>query len=237
MASEHRNLTQQLVHELGKDILQGKFSVGNKLPSEAELCLQYDISRTATREAVKMLTAKGLISSRPRQGIKVLDSKHWNLFDVDVLNWILIGKPDLYMLRHFLQLRLSIEPEAAYLAAQYASDDDIKAIENALARMKNAEDGYDDTLEADIEFHKSILAASNNPFFIQLKTFIETALKVNLRFTNRFKAITIDEYKAHFDIFDNIAKRKPQEAHDASLETQKITLGLVDDAIAEMDDK
>ena len=235
MASEHRNLTQQLVHELGKQILQGKYSIGNKLPSEAELCLQYDISRTATREAVKMLTAKGLISSRPRQGIKVLDSKHWNLFDVEVLNWILIGKPDLYMLRHFLQLRLSIEPEAAYLAAQYASADDIKEIEDALARMKDAEDGYDDTLEADIEFHKSVLAASNNPFFIQLKTFIETALKVNLRFTNRFKAITIDEYKAHFDIFDNIAKRNPQAAHDASLYTQKITLALVDDAIADME--
>ncbi|WNC73232.1 FadR/GntR family transcriptional regulator [Thalassotalea psychrophila] len=237
MVSAHRNLTQQLVHELGKDILQGKFSIGSKLPSEAELCLQYNISRTATREAVKMLTAKGLISSRPRQGIKVLDSKHWNLFDVEVLNWILIGKPDLYMLRHFLQLRLSIEPEAAYLAAQYASESDIKVIEDALLRMKNAEDGYDDTLEADIEFHASILSASNNPFFIQLKTFTETALKVNLRFTNRFKAITIDEYKAHFDIFDNIAKRNPQAAHDASLETQKITLGLVDDAIAEMEQK
>ena len=76
MASEHRNLTQQLVHELGKEILQGKYSIGNKLPSEAELCLQYNISRTATREAVKMLTAKGLISSRPRQGIKVLDSMY-----------------------------------------------------------------------------------------------------------------------------------------------------------------
>ncbi|KGJ89393.1 FadR/GntR family transcriptional regulator [Thalassotalea sp. ND16A] len=237
MQSGHRNLTQQLVHELGKDILQGKYKVGDKLPSEADLCAQYDISRTATREAVKMLTAKGLISSRPRQGIKVLDSKHWNLFDVEVLNWILIGKPDLYMLRHFLQLRLSIEPEAAYLAAQYAKDSDIESIKNALARMKSAEDGYDDTLEADIEFHTSILGASNNPFFIQLKNFIQIALQVNLRFTNRFKAITIDEYQAHADIFDNIANRNPQAAHDASLKTQKITVGLVNDAIAEMEEK
>lgn len=101
MQPSHLNLTQQVVHELGKKIMQGKYKIGDSLPSEADLCTEFNISRTATREAVKMLTAKGLISSRPRQGIKVVDSKHWNLFDVDVLNWILLGKPDLYLLRHF----------------------------------------------------------------------------------------------------------------------------------------
>jgi len=76
METSHRNLTQQVVHELGKKIMQGSYKVGDSLPSEADLCTQFNISRTATREAVKMLTAKGLISSRPRQGIKVVDSQH-----------------------------------------------------------------------------------------------------------------------------------------------------------------
>ena len=123
--------------------MQEKYPVGSSLPSEADLCSQYGISRTATREAVKMLTAKGLISSRPRQGIKVQELKRWNLFDTDILEWVLLGKPDLYMLRHFLQLRLALEPEAAYLAAQYAENDDLVQIEAALVRMKDATDGYD----------------------------------------------------------------------------------------------
>ncbi len=237
MESSHRNLTQQVVHELGRKIMQGSYKVGDSLPSEADLCTQFDISRTATREAVKMLTAKGLISSRPRQGIKVVDSKHWNLFDVDVLNWILLGKPDLYLLRHFLQLRLAIEPEAAYLAAQYAQEDELAAIESALARMKNATNGQDDTHEADIEFHQSVLSASNNPFFIQLKNFITTALKVNIRFTNRMIPVTVDEYQAHVDIFEHIKNKNSQAAFDAAMITQRATLAIVNEQISVLENK
>jgi len=237
METSHRNLTQQVVHELGKKIIQGSYKVGDSLPSEADLCTQFNISRTATREAVKMLTAKGLISSRPRQGIKVVDSKHWNLFDVDVLNWILIGKPDLYLLRHFLQLRLAIEPEAAFLAAQYKQDSDLVTIDNALVRMKDATNGQDDTHEADIEFHQSILSASNNPFFIQLKNFITTALKVNIRFTNRLVPVTMAEYQAHVDIFEHIKNGDAQAAFDASMVTQKATLAIVNEQILALENK
>jgi DNA-binding FadR family transcriptional regulator len=231
MEPSHRNLTQQVVHELGKKIMHGSYKVGDSLPSEADLCTQFCISRTATREAVKMLTAKGLISSRPRQGIKVIDSKHWNLFDVDVLHWILLGKPDLYLLRHFLQLRLAIEPEAAFLASQYAQEDELLAIESALSRMKNATNGQDDTHEADIEFHQSVLSASNNPFFIQLKNFITTALKVNIRFTNRMIPVTVAEYQAHVDIFEHIKNKEPQAAFDAAMVTQRATLAIVNEQI------
>ncbi|WP_105254490.1 FadR/GntR family transcriptional regulator [Pseudoalteromonas sp. T1lg75] len=236
MDSSHRNLTQQLVHELGKQIMQGHYKVGSSLPSEAELSNQFSISRTATREAVKMLTAKGLITSRPRQGIRVADTKHWNLFDADVLNWILLGKPDLYLLRHFLQLRFAIEPEAAYLAALYAKEEDLQAIERALERMKDATNGMDDTHEADIAFHQSILAASTNPFFIQLNNFIATALKVNLRFTQRMQAVTRDEYQAHVDIFTHIKNKDSQAAFDAAMVTQKATMAIVNEQIAELEE-
>jgi len=231
MESPYLNLTQQLVHKLGQAIMQGQYQVGKGLPSEADLCSQYNISRTATREAVKMLTAKGLISSRPRQGIKVLESKHWNFFDVDVLSWILNGQPNLYMLRHFLQLRLPIESEAAYLAAEYAEYDDLKDIEKALGRMKNATTGHDDSHEADIEFHQSILSASKNPFFIQLKNFISTALQVNLRFTNRLQAVTMEEYQAHVDIFNHIKNGDSEAAAKCALVTQRETLAIVNEKI------
>ncbi len=237
METGHRNLTQQLTHELGKAILQGKYNTGSKLPSEADLSKEYDISRTATREAVKMLTAKGLISSRPRQGIKVLDIKYWNLFDTDVLSWILIGRPDLYMLRHFLQLRLAIEAEAASLAAKYASKEDLARIETALNEMKLCESGYNDSHEADIEFHKSVLFASNNPFYIQLSVFIETALKVNLRFTKRDDAVTMVEYEAHAKIFELIKSGQSEAAFTEAMKTQRATLAIVDEQIRLMEDE
>ncbi len=231
MELAYRNLAQQVVHELGKHIMQGGYKAENSLGTEAELCEKFNVSRTAVREAVKMLTAKGLISSKPKKGIQVLDSKHWNLFDVDVLDWILIGKPDLYLLRHFLHLRLAIEPQAAYLAAQFAQQDDLNAIENALARMRNASNGFECTHEADIEFHQSVLSASNNPFFIQLKNFIATALKINIRFTSRKQSVTEEEYQAHVDIFEHIKNKESQLAFDASMATQKATLSIVNKQI------
>lgn len=235
MELSHRNLAHHVVHELGKKIMGGTYKVGDSLPSEADICTQFDISRTVTREAVKVLAAKGLISSRPRQGIKVVDSKHWNLFDADVLNWIFLGKPDLYLLRHFLQLRLAIEPEAAFLAAQYAKSEDLAAIESALVRMKNATNGEDDTHEADIDFHQSILYASTNPFFAQLINFTAIALKINLRFTNRMIPVTVAEYQAHVDIFEHIKNKQPQAAFDSAMKTQKETLAIVDKQIAELE--
>ncbi|OKY26178.1 MULTISPECIES: FadR/GntR family transcriptional regulator [Thalassotalea] len=233
MDARHLNLTQQLVHELGRSILKGKYKVGDKLPSEAELGEVYDISRNATREAVKMLTAKGLISSRPRKGIQVAEQNKWNLFDTDVLGWILVGKPDLYMLRHFMQLRQPVEAQAAYLAAQYATAEDFENIEQALSNMQLAEVNNDAeaTHHADVKFHKAVLNATKNPFFIQLENFIEIALQVNLRYTNRIKPVTELEYQAHADLFAAIKNGEAAKAYEFAMTTQSATLKLIDEAI------
>jgi DNA-binding FadR family transcriptional regulator len=231
MVYQHRNITHQLVHDLGSAILRGQYKVGDNLPTEANIGAQFNTSRTSTREAIKILSAKGLIATKPRLGIKVQPSKHWNLFDADVLNWILLGKPDLYMLRSFQQLRLAIEPEAAYIAGQQAQAEDLQIIENALERMKNATTSDDSTLEADIDFHKSILSASNNPFFIQLINFVDIALQVNMRFTDRITPVTQEEYQAHANVYHHIKNAESQLAYDSALISQKMTLEVINKKI------
>ena len=112
------NLTQQIAHHLGREIIARRYGDHNPIPSEAVLCEQLDVSRSAAREAVKSLAAKGLISSRARQGIRVLPESEWNLFDTDVLSWIRDSNPSLTLLREFTELRIAVEPEAAWLAAR-----------------------------------------------------------------------------------------------------------------------
>lgn len=231
MLERRRNLTHQLVHYLGTAILKGEYKIGDKLPTEAVISEKFQLSRTATREAIKILSAKGLIQTRARNGITVQALETWNLFDADVLDWILSGKPDLYMLRSFLQLRLSIEPQAAYIAAQQASPENLVAIEESLKRMKNATTSDDSTLEADIDFHKSILSATNNPFFIQLINFVVIALRVNMRFTDRVKPVTPEEYQAHADIYTHIKNKDSQGAYDCALKPQQATLKIVNEKI------
>ena len=181
-----RNLTYGLLDSLGRAIVIGHYD-DLVFPTEAELAKQHGVSRSVTREAVKMLTAKGLLSARPRQGTLIQPTATWNLFDPDVLRWLLERKFTVELLRHFNQLRIAIEGEAAALAARFGEEDDRCRIAAGLARMEAAEQGRDDTLAADIAFHVAILQASKNPFYAQFRDVVTTALKTSIRFTNRIK--------------------------------------------------
>jgi DNA-binding FadR family transcriptional regulator len=184
-----RNLTYALLDAVGKAIVVGGYD-DSPFPTEAELAQQYQVSRSVTREAVKMLTAKGLLVARPRKGTTVQPPRAWNLFDPDVLRWMLERKFSLDLLRQFNELRIAIEPMAAVLAAEAASADGIAAIEAGYQRMVAAEAGDDDALEADIAFHVAVLEASANPFYGQFRDVVRTALRTSIRFTNRFKGRT-----------------------------------------------
>jgi len=132
------NLTQQVADTIGNAIINGEYGEHNPVPSEAVLCEQLQVSRSAAREAVKSLAAKGLITSRARQGIRVLPESEWNLFDADVLRWMRDSNPSLELLREFTELRVAVEPEAAMLAAQRQNSEKIANIGAALDRMKQA---------------------------------------------------------------------------------------------------
>ena len=186
-----RNLTYAMLDALGKEIVTGFYS-DRPFPTEAELARQHDVSRSVTREAVKMLTAKGLLTARPRKGTTVRPGSDWNLFDPDVLRWLLERKFSLELLRQFTELRIAIEPAAAALAAAAADDDGRAAIAAGDQRMIAAEAGEDDPLEADIAFHIAILEASANPFYVQFRDVVTTALRTSIRFTNRFNGRTAD---------------------------------------------
>ncbi|MGI9295612.1 MAG: FadR/GntR family transcriptional regulator, partial [Pseudomonadales bacterium] len=206
------NLTQQVAHTLGKAIISGTYGDHNPVPSEAVLCEQLNVSRSAAREAVKSLAAKGLISSRARQGIRVRPESEWNLFDADVLRWIRDSNPSLELLKEFSELRIAIEPEAASLAAERQNEKKIALIGQALERMKNAESGLDDPLESDIAFHLSVLNASENRFFGQLGRIIDTTLRVSIRFTNMLSGVRAAPYADHKKIYDAIVRKQPDKA-------------------------
>src|SRR5690606_2011829 len=96
---EGSNLTFDLKESLGRAIVGGAFEDG--FPTEAELARAHGLSRSVTREAVKMLAAKGLLSARPKIGTVVQPSERWNLLDPDVLRWLLERQFSLDLLRQF----------------------------------------------------------------------------------------------------------------------------------------
>ena len=192
-----RNLTQSIVENLGKSIVTREYTADQPFPIEAELCEHFEASRSVLREAVKILTSKGLLKARPRQGTRVQPEENWNLLDPDVLEWLLDRELSISLLAEFAEMRLAIEPMAAQLAAQNASEEQIDAIEAAVKRMEAAEDGEDDPLDSDIAFHIAVLEASGNRFLMQFDQMINTALKFSIRFTNRFKGVRIASVADH----------------------------------------
>ena len=209
--ADGRNLTYNLLETLGRAIVGGAFDDG--FPTEAEISRTHGISRPVTREAVKMLAAKGLLSARPRVGTVVEPSESWNLLDPDVLRWLLERQFSLDLLRQFSELRLAIEPTAAALAALIPDNPGITAIEEGFARMEAAARGEDDPLEADIHFHFAILHAVQNPFFRQFEELVRTALHTSIRFTNRVSGRGGANTPQHGEVLEAIRTGDPNRAH------------------------
>jgi len=204
--------TEQVVQDLGVAIVTREYSLEKPFPIESEICARYNASRSIVREAIKVLNGKGLLIARPRRGTSVRPEREWNLLDPDVLYWLMKRRFSLSLLKDFTRARLAIEPSAAAEAARTASDTQIGQIELMLQRMREAAEGQVDPLESDINFHLSILAASNNPFFYNMSPMIETALHFSIQFTNRQLQQNFASPDEHKVVYDAIASRNQERA-------------------------
>ena len=220
------NLTQSLVQKLGSSIVRGELPAGKSLPIEAELGKKYGASRTVMREAVKILSAKGLIGQRPRVGTYVHTEDRWNLLDAEVLTWILDRHFSHSLVREFLEVRIGIEPAAAALAAVNATEADKELLRQNLEKMRGTMNGQLDAVAADIAFHATILEISHNRFYQQLKPIVETALRFSIRLTNKAKG-TLADYDAHEKIYRAIRNGNADAASRACRELIREALALV----------
>ena len=220
------NLTQSLVQRLGSSIVRGELAAGKPLPIEAELGKKFGASRTVMREAVKILSTKGLIGQRPRVGTFVHPEDRWDLLDAEVLTWILDRHFSHALVREFLEVRIGIEPAAAALAATNATDADKELLRQKLEKMKGAMNGHTDAVAADIAFHATILEISHNRFYHQLTPIVETALRFSIRLTNKAKGAVAD-YNAHERIYKAIRNGNADGAAKACRELIREALMLV----------
>ncbi len=225
------NLTDHVATSLGRSIVSGEYAAGSVFQIN-DLCSTFDASRTVMREAVKALTAKGLVTSRASVGSIVQKEENWNLSDSDVLDWFLHVKGNTVpLIREFMEFRLAIEPMAAMLAAERGEQAAIEKIYLALDRMKAAKNGEDDPLAADIEFHVAILHASGNRFYVNMRHTVDVALNISIRVTNRSKGVAGASVADHAKIADAIRAGDGEAAKKAMqnliMEAQQLLRGKV----------
>ena len=206
------NLATQVAVLLGRRIVEGEFSQGAVLPTEAELCDHYQVSRTTVRDAMKRLHGKGLIVGTARAGTRVLPADRWNQFDADILSWRLETGNDLTLLHELHEIRLCFEPEACRRAALHASEEDHKRMKTAYEAMAASRHCGAQVLEADLDFHMAIVDATHNRFFVTLGHAVKTALRVYFGLLKDRPNLPDDELAMHCAVAQAIAAGKGEEA-------------------------
>jgi GntR family galactonate operon transcriptional repressor len=207
-----RNLFAQVVEELGMRIVRGDLGPDDAFPKEADLEREFGVSRSVIREAVKTLAAKGLLESRTRTGIRGLSPMHWNLLDGEVLSWRYAAMPALQFFTELFEIRAMIEPESAAHAAERAAPADIAEIEAAFQAMVEAREASEPGVEADLRFHRGILAAAGNPLLLQMGNLISVGLYISHRFSKESFGIFLP---MHRKVLDAIKAHKPDAARAA----------------------
>ena len=210
---------QQIARALGSEILAGVYPPGTTLPNETALLSRFHISRTVLREVIKTLTAKGLVVAKTRIGTRVVDPAHWNFFDAEVLSWKVGLGMDHAFRQSLVEVRRSIEPAAAALAAQRRTPEDLAALRACIAAMANPAHSRESFAEADRDFHLRVGAASGNPLMRSLAGVIETALIASFSLSSPTDApdLQAGAVEAHKAIVDAIENRDAKGAELAML--------------------
>ncbi|WP_439617519.1 FadR/GntR family transcriptional regulator [Shinella sp.] len=180
IAREDRGLPARIAGDIGRRITLGELKVGDTLPKEADMLAGLGVSRTTLREALKILSTKGFIEAKPRLGTRVRAAEHWNTLDPVVLSWQGDADDQEALAEELFEIRLSIEPLAARLAARRGSAREHAQIRAAFLRMAEERAGLEEAIEADIDFHLQIFQAAHNRFLLPVASVIRAALSISI---------------------------------------------------------
>jgi DNA-binding FadR family transcriptional regulator len=213
-----------IAREIGLSIVSGRLRPGHVLAGEIEASEKREVSRTAYREAIRILCAKGLIQSRPRTGTRVSLISEWHLLDPDVLEWLFSGDPKPEVIHGVFELRTIVEPAAAALAATRRSQAHLVAMRRALDAMSLHTLHKVEGRDADKAFHAALLAATSNPFVISLTNGVTAAVNALTEYKQRLAKITRDPVPDHVRVYDAIAAKDADAARDAMIKLIRLAV-------------
>lgn len=180
-------LSDQVAQQLSTQIEKGRLKPGEKLPTEARLVEQFQVSRTVVREAVSRLKSLGLVDSRQGSGVFV-NAK----LPFAPLNFESRHAASQEAVLQMVEVRRALEAEVAALAAQRRETSDIRAMEQAVKALGMAVKAGGNGVAEDMKFHRAIAEATRNPFLIQTLEYLGQFLHGATQVTRANEARRID---------------------------------------------
>jgi DNA-binding FadR family transcriptional regulator len=212
-----KNVHGNTLDHLGLAIVSGKYAVGASLPPEPLMGEELGVSRTVVREAVKSLIAKGLVSTGPKVGTRVLPRDTWNWFDPDVIIWQSKAGLTPEFLRDLQDLRRLIEPAAVRMAAERATPENLQEIQAAYEGMYSAVHEGGDYVKYDLRFHQGLLKACQNRMLIQMNKALSALLRTSFEISTSRPDGPKSSLPLHKAVLDAVVARNPQKAERAIL--------------------
>lgn len=219
---------RQAVDTLGRWIADDVFTPDTPMPMEDELAASLGVSRATVRDAIKVLSGKGLVRTARRYGTRVLPVDEWNLLDRDVVGW---HRPDHPRMRRIFaettELRVIMEPAAAAIAAKRATPTQIEILRRSAYAIEPEKNDMQALFEADCRFHVTLLDATQNQVMRQLRQIILTMLRVSYEFGVSKPQNEPVSRQGHINVAEAIARRDSRGARRAMAEMLERNQSLV----------
>jgi DNA-binding FadR family transcriptional regulator len=215
-----RSLHGNVVHALGTRIVGGTFAPLQPLPKEEVLCVDMGVSRTALREAMKVLAAKGLLESRPRVGTRVRPQYAWNMLDPDVLAWRRAAGPDAEFVQQLVELRGALSVCAAGLAARNRSTAQSAELRVAFEALRSSKT-HERWILADRALFGVLGKATNNALFVPLEGMVRSASE-GLRASDALEFLQSMQRLASYGAL--VTAIEKQDAKSAMQEMARLTM-------------
>lgn len=224
------HLSTLVASSISREIAQGRLKPGDQLPTEQQLAQTFGVSRNVVREAIARLRSEGRIWSQQGRGAFVADQPNTTVLTIDYE-----ALQQAAAFRSLFELRGILEVQAAALAAQRRTDDDVAAMRNALETMSNAPYGSVMWLQTDLEFHKTVAAATGNAYMVQFLVFVSERVRDsilasgNQQKSEELASVTLGEHQRILDAIEARDAEGAQGAMRAHLAGAAHRVGLADE--------
>lgn len=220
-----KNISWVIAEKIAQKILTGEYPPESILPGEMELGEQFGVSRTAVREAVKTLAAKGMLLPRPRIGTRVLARSSWNFLDKELLAWWLTEDNFAEVVSHFLVMRSSLEPQACFLAAITGTSEQKAQLNTLMEEMIELKRHFirERWIAVDMAWHEHIYAMSGNPFLTSFASLFHSVYQTYFTSITQNEVVKLDLHQAIVDAIQESDGPRAQLACQTLLNTPNHT--------------
>lgn len=161
-AVQRTRLPEQIASSLIRRIVEGDLAPGTLLPTEAELVREFSVGKSAVREAVRIVSTKGLVEVVQGSGMRVTPRQRWNLIDPELVS--VVGG-SIVSIVHLMELRLALEPSIAAHAAIRATPEQLEQLATLVEESANHLDDTEGIVRRDMDFHDLLADAADNPLY------------------------------------------------------------------------